>query len=311
MATGQGRGTSWWLLALAATLPGCEGKTASSVGEYEIEATSVAAGITVPDASVQGECGPLYPPGVVGKNKYRVTRKADAVSVLDVSGGCTMDARIERGVVVADGSDCTLSEGGALRQFGVLSATYQVFRLDPKLHTHLAKWSALQQTTGGLLRSCNVLEGYITGYTPESGSVAEPGAGKPTVLRYDASYSRTPDQADAAASCDGANFHGQASGFVVFDSAQLSLRFEALNCALKLQKDEQGVFRLSDNQPCQSEGRIGFVDLGINTLSFDNVALDLTANTLQASGRAVRNSHDGEKAFCIELDGKVAPAQGL
>lgn len=131
------------------------------------------------------------------------------------------------------------------------------------------------------------------------------------VLRYDADYSRTPDQVDTAAACDKPNFHGRASGFLTFDAAQLSLRFEALNCALKLQKDEQGVFRLSGKQPCQSEGQISFVDLGINTLSFDSLTLDLAANTLQASGRAVRNSHDGEKASCLQLGGTVAQAQGL
>lgn len=126
-------------------------------GEYSTEGTVIVTGHGMPDAE---GCGVPQAPGTTSAG-YRVSDEGGRIRVTDTNGGCVLDARIEDGVVVADGAACTLGPDAMLRQLGVQSRVYTVFRLDPMQGTVLTRAFTVLNTTTGESRQCFVSERRI------------------------------------------------------------------------------------------------------------------------------------------------------
>jgi hypothetical protein len=114
-------------------------------------------GLGMPDAE---GCGVSRAPGIA-RGGYRVSDEDGGARVTDTNGGCVLDARIEDGVVVADGAECFLSPQSMLHQLGVKSRVFSVFRLDPAEGTVLTRAFTVLATTTGDAKLCSVTEERI------------------------------------------------------------------------------------------------------------------------------------------------------
>lgn len=93
--------------------------------------------------------------------RYEVSKAGDKVRVTDLIGGCVLDARVEGSVVIADNQECVLSEGAPLRQLGVTSRIFSVFRLDAGQRKVVSRAVTVSTVTTGQSRSCSVAEEKI------------------------------------------------------------------------------------------------------------------------------------------------------
>lgn len=149
---------TWLIFAFAG---GCSSSELGPHGDYSTERTVVVTGIGTPDSD---GCGaPQAPQSGDAALRYRVSSSAGAVEVLDIVGGCGLEARLDDGVVVADGSECSFTANAPLRQLGVISRIYSVFRLDPRSSTVRTRSITRAAVVGGESRSCTVTEERIVG----------------------------------------------------------------------------------------------------------------------------------------------------
>lgn len=148
-----------WLIC--AVTGGCSSSEPGSLGDYSTERTVVVTGIGTPDSD---GCGaPQAPQSDAAALRYRVSSSAGAVKVMDIVGGCALEGRLEDGVVIADGSECSFTANAPLRQLGVISRIYSVFRLDPRSSTVRTRSITQAAVVGGESRSCAVTEERIVG----------------------------------------------------------------------------------------------------------------------------------------------------
>jgi hypothetical protein len=129
--------------------------------EYSTERTSIVTGI---GGANQEGCGvPQAPVSGEAAFRYKVTGDGGKVRVTELVGGCVLEARIEGDVVIADNQACSIGSGAPLRQLGVTSRVYTVFRLDVGQKTVVSRSVTVATVTTGESRSCGVTEERIVG----------------------------------------------------------------------------------------------------------------------------------------------------
>lgn len=128
-------------------------------GEYSTERTLIVTGVGQPNAE---GCGvPQAPVSGKAAFRYKVSNDGGKVRVTDLVGGCVLEARVEGDVVLADDQACSLGDAAPLRQLGVTSRVYTVFRLDAGQKTVVWRAVTVATVTTGESRSCSVSEERI------------------------------------------------------------------------------------------------------------------------------------------------------
>ena len=128
-------------------------------GEYSTERTLIVTGIGQPNAE---GCGvPQAPISGNAAFRYKVANEGGKVRVTELVGGCVLEARVDGDVVIADNQACSLGSGAPLRQLGVTSRVYTVFRLDAGQKTVVSRAVTVATVTTGESRSCSVSEEQI------------------------------------------------------------------------------------------------------------------------------------------------------
>jgi hypothetical protein len=127
--------------------------------EYSTERTLIVTGGGQPTAE---GCGvPQAPVSGAAAFRYKVSNEGDQVRVTDLVGGCVLEARLEGDVVIADNQACSLGNAAPLRQLGVTSRVYTIFRLDAGQKTVVSRAVTVATVTTGESRSCYVSEEQI------------------------------------------------------------------------------------------------------------------------------------------------------
>jgi hypothetical protein len=220
------------------------------------------------------------------------------VEVTELVGGCVLAARIEGDVVIADNSACSLREGAPLRQLGVTSRVYSVFRLDARQKTVVSRAVTLAAVTTGESRSCSVSEERIV--DARSRQADERG----TRVRYTGSLTTTIERPATEANCGRKSASFESSGYLSLDRAGLSARLDGFGCRVSLAEPSGGSL-FANAQPCVPDGAVDFKGLGLDQLDVESLSVDLNDATTLWRARAWRELPSGRASYCLSFSGSI------
>jgi hypothetical protein len=244
-----------------------------------------------------GDCGQPTS-SVASSTQFHIVQNKTTAVVSD-EVGCDLRVRVNGERFFADNVACSLAEDSPLKKVGNLSRTYQHFDLDLSNGTWNAQWDTLQDTNSGLLWSCGIARGLVSG-------AADHGE----LLHFSGAYSSGAEQPGDTASCSSKIHYGDAESIVSLSASDSpTISDYGTGCTLDVSETAPGTWS-GDGTQCRFDEPVSLENIGVTMLSYQTYTLDLNQGTLTARGMMTRLVAGAPVSFCFDIQATVDGGTG-